>query len=200
VKPAPHSNAAAYGDRRMQGVHFVDYSSPGFAVVFVDGPEVPTGQLELTIRGGRVTRLEPSYGAVGAGGRVSVVNAASEAHVLSYPAAGLLRRLGPGERIEVDVAQPGEQGLFLLGSSGAAATVFAAPGPYAVLSSAGRFELRGLAPGHREIHAWHPRFPPASRTIELAPDARVEVDLEIGVGRGDSEPSEGGAEAHAHDH
>lgn len=175
---------ASYGDRRLRDVEFVDYARPGFAVVYVQDKEPPGGLLELSIRAFRAgTRLEPAHGAVGAGGRIVVRNASPDAHVFSYPAAGLVQRLQPGESAELRVARAGEQGLFVLDVPDPGATVFAAPGAFDVVSASGRFALRNLRPGHRELRVWHPRFPPAVRHVELAPNASLEVDLELGVGR-----------------
>ena len=191
VTPAK-PGSASYGDRRMRDVELVDYTHPGFAVVFVEAEPVPTGQIEIAIRTSRFTRFEPAIAAAGSGASLVIENASDEAHVLSYPAAGLIRRLKPGEKLELPIARAGEQGLFLLDEADAAATLFAAPGPFTVLSSTGSFELRGLAPGSYKVRAWHPRFPPASESVELAAGARVQIDIEIGVGQAAAE--------HAHEH
>jgi hypothetical protein len=50
-----------------------------------------------------------------------------------------------------------------------------------VVSSAGSFELPDLEPGRAHLRAWHPRFPPASAWIELAPGQSRRVDLELRV-------------------
>jgi hypothetical protein len=185
---------ASYGDRRLRDVEFVDYSRPGFAVVYVEAEQAPQGDLAIAIRSSRVmTQLEPAHAAVGAAGRILVANETRAEHVLSYPAAGVVRRIQPGERVELDVARAGEQGLFLLDVPDAASTLFAAPGPFAVVSDAGLFELRDLEPGARQLRAWHPRFPDAQQPVELAPDGRLRVDFELGVGR--EEPEE---HSHAH--
>jgi hypothetical protein len=186
------SGGGSYGDRRLRDVELVDYSKPGFAVVYVEEAPAPAGELALRVRADRVgTAIEPAHGAVGAAGRIVVHNESPESHLLSYPAAGVVARLEPGETAELAVPRAGEQGLFLLDVPDAAATVFAAPGPFAVVSSAGRYALRDLAPGRRELRAWHPRFPPAVQPVELAADAAVRVDFELGVGR-----SEGHEHAH----
>jgi len=192
------AGGGSYGDRRLRDVEFVDYSQPGFAVVFVEAEPPPGGLLELAIRSTRVnTHLDPAIAAIGAAGRLVVHNATSAAHVLSYPAAGLVQRLEPDERVELALARVGEQGLFVLDVPDAEATIFAAPGPFSVVSQTGRFELRDLAPGRRELRAWHPRFPPTVESVELAADAQLRVDLEMGVSRGSSGHAE---EEHAHAH
>jgi len=181
----------SYGDRRLRDVEFVDYTQPGFAVVYVQDEEPPGGLLELSIRSSRVgTRIEPSRGAVGAGGRIRVRNTTPEPHVFSYPAAGVVQRFQPGESAELRVARTGEQGLFLIDVPDSGATVFAAPGAFDVVSASGRFALTDLSPGQRVLRVWHPRFPPASRRVELAPDASLELDLELRVGQ----------KGHAHAH
>lgn len=181
VTPGGHGSHS-YGDRRLRGVEFVDYSTPGFAVIYTDAPSAPGGELELEIRDGRVgTHIAPEHGAVGAAGRVVVRNDSAEAHVLSYPAAGLVRTLAPGQRLEVGVPRPGEQGLFLI-DRGAEVVIFAAPGPFTVVSSSGDFTLTDLPPGPRRLRAWHPRFPAASADVDLVADASVRVDFDLGVG------------------
>lgn len=185
------SGGASYGDRRLRDVEFVDYSRPGFAVVYVEQAPPPTGEAVLAIHDSRIgLRLEPEHAAVGAAGRVSVRNETSEPHVVSYPAAGVIRPLAPGESVAFEVPRAGEQGLYVLDAPDAGTTLFAAPGHFGVASSVGRYRVTGLAPGAHELRVWHPRFPPAAQAIELAPGASLEVDFELGVGR-----SEG---AHAH--
>lgn len=187
-----HAGGGSYGDRRMRDVEFVDYSRPGFAVVYVEEAEPPAGRVDLVVRASRLgTRLEPALAAVGAAGRVAVSNETEVAHVLSYPAAGAVQKLQPGERVEFSLPEPGEQGLFLLDVPDSGATLFAAPGAFSVVSAVGHYELRGLAPGRRALHVWHPRFPPAVTEVDLPADTSVQVDLEIGVGR-----DGGGAHAH----
>lgn len=181
VTPGAHGSAS-YGDRRLRDVEFVDYSHPGFAVVYTETQPPPGGDLAFAIRDSRVgTRIEPEHGAVGAGGRVIVRNEGPDAHVLSYPAADLVRRLEPGQQVEIPVPRAGEQGLFLIDRP-AAAVVFAAPGPFAVVSASGGFTLAGLPPGPRRLRAWHPRFPTATADVDLAPDAAVRVDIDLGLG------------------
>jgi hypothetical protein len=191
LRLVPHAGAPAssggkaYSSLRMRDAGLVDYSTPGFAVVFVNTGTKPGGAATVTIRDTHVEpRLEPDHLAIGDGGRISVVNASASAHILSYPAAKLVRRLAAGERLEIAVPSAGEQGLFLLDVPEASTTIFAAPGPFAVVSTAGEFDLRDLQPGAVELRAWHPRFPPVVQTLELAPDASLRVDLDMGVGIG----------------
>jgi hypothetical protein len=176
-----HEGAEAYGDRRLHEVRFVDYSRPGFAVVHGPGPAAG-GRATVVIRSGaREPRLDPPYAAIGAGGSILVENASAEPHVLSVPGAGRIQRLAPGEQLEIPTQQAGEQPLFLLDVPAARATVFVAPGPFAIVSAAGRFELQGLAPGSGLLKVWHPRFPPGEHAVEFPPGQVVRVDLELGV-------------------
>jgi hypothetical protein len=178
------AGSASYGDRRLRDVEFVDYSRPGFAVVYAEAPSPLGGDLAFAIRDSRVgTRIEPAHGAVGAGGRVIVRNESPNAQVVSYPAADLVRKVAPGESLEIAVPRAGEQGLFLIGRP-VEATVFAAPGPYTVVSASGRFAL-DLPPGPRRLRAWHPRFPTAAADVDLASGARVQVDFDLGLGHGE---------------
>jgi hypothetical protein len=186
VKPVK-AGGSPYGDRRMSDVEFVDYSKPGFAVVHLGEGPSPAGSAELAIRTTGVrTRLDPAHVAVGAGGVVVVSNGSGAAHVLSAPAMQLVRRLEPGQQIEIAVPEAGEQSLFLLDVPRSEATVFVSPGPFVVVATDGRFELSGLAPGDHTLLAWHPRFPPARAPLQIAPDSVVHLDLEMGVDqRGD---------------
>jgi hypothetical protein len=175
----------AYGDLRMRSVRMVDYSKPGFAVVYVEA-EPPMGDVPVTIRSSPLgPMLEPREAAVGASGRVVVRNRTDAGHVVSHPASGMVRTLAPGEEITVEPPQPGEQQLYLLDAPEASATIFAAPGPFAIVAPSGHFALSGLRPGPTVVHVWHPRFPIASRDVELAPDTTLEVVLELGVGLSD---------------
>jgi hypothetical protein len=178
VKPG----ASPYADRRMRDVTFVDYSTPGFAVVHLADGASPGGKAELTIRTTGVrTRLDPSHAAVGVGGALVVHNESGAAHVLSAPTLGFVRRIEPGEALELSLPQPGEQSLLLLDVPRSEVSLFVASGPFAVVAADGRYELAGLAPGRHQLQAWHPRFPPARTFVELAPDSIVQVDLELGV-------------------
>ena len=184
--PRPsHGDDSAYTSLRLRDAELVDYSTPGFAVVYLAEHARPGGRVALAIRDTAVApRLEPDHLAVGAGGRLAIENTSRSARILSYPAARLVRRLAPGERLEIDVAQEGEQGLFLLDAPEATATLFAAPGRFSIVSRSGDYELSDLEPGSAMLRAWHPRFPPLERSVELAPDTAVRVDLEMGVGIG----------------
>ena len=185
--------AASYGDRRLRDVEFVDYDRPGFAVVFAEAPSPPRGELSFSIRETRVgTRIEPEHGAVGSGGRVIVRNETGDTHILSYPAAELVRALAPGARLEAQVARAGEQGLYLVDRP-TEAVVFAAPGPFAVVGATGRFTLPDLSPGTRRLRAWHPRFPTAEADVVLASGASVRVDFDLGLGGEEGSHPHGGA-------
>ncbi len=187
--PGSHS----YGDREFEGVELVDYSKPGFAVVYLD-PQGAEGErsstsaprardrASLSIRAGATHAIfDPPQAALGAGGEITVANQSDAAHVVSCPAAGLVKRLAQGESIAIAVATPGEWPVFLLDVAGEQARIFAAPGPYRVVSSAGRFELLDLEPGRAHLRAWHPRFPAASAWVDLAPGKSQRVDLELRV-------------------
>ena len=178
----PTRNRVGYGDRRLRDAVLVDYSRPGYAVVYADGPP-RGGEERLTIRPGPLgTRIEPGHGAVGAGGRIGIRNASPDPHVVSVPASGLLRRLEPGDEMEMRAEVAGEVSVFVLDEPAAEALVFVSPGPYAVVSRSGRYALEELEPGRRRISAWHPRFPGATEVAELSAGARLRIDLELGVG------------------
>jgi hypothetical protein len=183
VKPG----ASPYADRRMRDVTFVDYSKPGFAVVQLAEGASPAGKAELAIRTTGVrTLIDPLHAAVGVGGAVVVRNESNAAHVLSAPTLGVVRRIEPGEELELALPEAGEQSFFLLDVPRSEASLFVASGPFAVVAADGRFELAGLAPGRHQLQAWHPRFPPARSFVDLAPDSIVRVDLEMGVDQRDA--------------
>ena len=172
----------SYADRRLRDVTFVDYSRPGFAVVYLDGP--PAGGTERVTITHALLRpsFAPQYGAVGTGGTVVVRNSDWLPHTVSCPTAKLLRRLAPGEEVAIVAGSAGPLPLFLLDAPGIEGVVFVAPGPYTVVSREGRWELRDLTPGPQEVRAWHPRLPGSSREIEIAPGVSRQVDVAIGVG------------------
>ena len=181
--------SSSYTDRRLRDVEFVDYSRPGFAVVYLEeaGKRAVAvgGDARVSIRDTQLQpRFDPAHAAMGIGRRIRVANQSTQPHVLSCPAVGLLRRLAPGETAEIVIRAAGEVSLFLLDVPGASSTIFAAPGRYAVVSQSGRFEFQNLTPGHFRLRTWHPRFPPTSRQVDLAAGQVVHLDLEIGVGRG----------------
>lgn len=173
--------AQAYGDREVADAVLVDYSKPGFAVVYADGPPPPAAGARLAIRDGVTSAVfEPANAALGAGAAITVVNESGTPHVLSCPNARLVRRLAPGDSVEIATDRPGEWPLFLL-DAGTDAHVFAAPGPFQVVSSAGRFALADLPPGPLRLHAWHPRFPSGAVAAELAGGVSQRLDIELRV-------------------
>jgi hypothetical protein len=179
----PSGGSTPYGDRRYSDVELVDYSKPGFAVVYLEAPAPSPPPLAVAIEGGAGgVRLEPAHAAVGLGGEIQVANRSDAAHVISCPELGVLRRLAPGESLAVPVRAAGEISLFVPETPDAVARLFAAPGPFAAVSDAGRYALLEVPPGAHRLRAWHPRFPPSAREVELAPGEVARVDLEIGVG------------------
>lgn len=181
----------AYADPRLAGARRVDYGRPGFAVVYV--PDVPSPTLEaaamLSIRETAAsTRFEPAGLAVALGGRLEVRNRGQRAYTLSCPELDLLSRLAPGATLRVDVARAGESRCFLLDVPAAEAVVFAATGPFAVVSEAGHYALVDLPPGLHQLRAWHPRFPPLAHEVEVAADRTLRFDLRMGVGRAGDTP------------
>lgn len=174
--------SGAYSSPALRNVRFVDYSRPGFAVVYVDGPTSPRDSALIVIRDSRhFARLQPKETAVGQAGSIVIVNETSRVQAVSAPAAGNIYRIGPGQRVEISQPASGLHSLYLLESAEVTARVFVAPGPYAVVSSRGKFRLDGLRPGKTRLHTWHPYFPATERQIDVPRDGAVRVDLEIGV-------------------
>jgi hypothetical protein len=188
----PAANDPAYQDRAMRDARIMDYSRPGFAVVYLDGGAPPGERVTATIRANEFeTRLEPRWLALAAGGVVAVSNASAEPHTVSCPDLALVARLAPGESLEIQAKTAGAHSVFLLDLPQVESGFFAAPGPYAVLTEDARFELRDLPPGHARLRAWHPRLPPTARAVDVIADRAERVDLELGVGRAEGSPDEG---------
>jgi hypothetical protein len=188
--PAPGTagGGTPYADRRYADAELVDYTRPGFAVVYLEGPVPGAAPLELAITASLAgIRIEPGNAVLPAGGRIVVRNATEQDRVLTCPAAGVVQRLAPGEQAAFEAPGAGALDLFVPGAAQAgappvSARLFAAPGPYARVDRAGRYELMEVSPGLRRLHAWHPRFPPASRAVRLERGGVLRVDLELGVG------------------
>ena len=184
----PSANDPSYADPRMRDTRLVDYSRPGFAVVYLEGSPARGERVELAIRANQFeTRLEPRWLAVAVGGTVSVRNTTEEPHTVSCPSLGTVAKLGPGDAIELAATLDGPQSVFLLDRPQVESGFFAAPGPYAVLTQSPYFELRDLPPGVVALHAWHPRLPPLERSVDVVADQSTRVDLVMGVGVADAE-------------
>jgi hypothetical protein len=188
---AQPTGGASYGDRRFASAHRVDYSKPGFVVVHAEGPsgayevagQSTAPSAEIVIRDGRIgVRLDPGRMAVGAGGSVSITNRSDKRHIVSCPRAGLVRAVEAGAVLEVSLIAAGAYECFVVDVPGAHSTVYAAPGPFAVVSASGRFAIPDLPPGPTVFTAWHPRLPPTRRTVKLTADQLLRLDLEVGVG------------------
>ncbi|RIL03944.1 MAG: hypothetical protein DCC71_14600 [Proteobacteria bacterium] len=174
----------SYGDREVADAALVDYSKPGFAVVYAEGAAPAATPVRVAIADAATgPAFDPPHAALGAGGAITVANASAAPHVVSCPRAGLVRRLAPGESVEIAARDAGEWPLFLLDAPGEQANVFAAPGAFQVVSAAGRFAFADLAQGAVTLRAWHPRFPPAARAVTLAAGGSTRVDLELRVDR-----------------
>ncbi len=186
----PAKGGGAYSDRRLADVEIVDYARPGFAVVWLDGPAEPTSSARLAIRANEFeTRLEPAWAAVAAGGTLDLTNLTREDHTVSCPSLGIVRKLEPGQLLTVRVPETGSHPLFLLDRPQIEGGVFAAGGPFSVLTISGHYELRDVAPGAARLHVWHPRLPPVERRVDVVAGQVQEIDLEMGVGHGSEEAS-----------
>jgi hypothetical protein len=172
----------AYADRSLRNAKLVDYDHPGFVVIYTGEDGAPGEDVSLALKPiGRGVRLLPSHAVVSAGGTLTLRNQDSVDHVFSIPSLGLLATVRARASIAVPVQRAGPHEVFVLDAPGALAVVFAAPGRYAVVSRSGRWELVGLAPGQRVVRAWHPRFPPLERKVELSPDTVIQLDFRLGV-------------------
>jgi len=187
----PDPTDTSYADPRLRGVSLVDYSKPGFAVVWLDGDVPPPGRAvsRVTIRENDFeVRLEPAWAAGAAGGTLALQNATAEAHTVSCPSLGRVARVEPGQTLELPLDEAGAHALFLLDRPQVEGGIFVAPGPYAVLGQTGRFELRDVEPGHARLHAFHPRFPPVALPVDVVAGQVTRVDVLMGVGHGQEDP------------
>jgi hypothetical protein len=167
-EPAP-------GGSRAWG--FVSPAHAGFSVVYLEGPPRAGERLSLRIRDGRI---EPGFSALGAGGTLEIRNEDRSAHLLAVPFDRVTLRLEPDVRATLDVAEPGARSLFLLDvPGGAEASVFVSPGPYAVVSPHGRYELDGLGAGQQRLFGWSPEEGPVFAWIQVRPDAVQRFDLQV---------------------
>lgn len=181
VKPA--KNGGSYGDHRFRDTEFVDYSQPGFAVVYLHDGTSPGGTARINIKSNRFgTKFDVEHTVVGKGGKVVLINTDSEEHVISCPQAEILSQLVPGDKLEIPANSLGVLNIFLLNVPEAKVTVFVSPGPYAVASTSGRWELRNLKPGGVTLYTHHPRFPSTRKDVQILPDKLQKIDIEIGVG------------------
>lgn len=179
--PTAARSGGGYDDPRLRGARLVDYSRPGFAVVYLDGAAPARISAAIAIRSTALgTRFDPSGVALAAGTKLVVANETREPHVVSLPRSGEVRQLAPGERFEVELAEAGPHPIYLLDLQ-AEAVAFAAPGPFSVVDSAGAWQLRDLAPGPAVLRTFHPRFPSAAQRVQITAGQRQRVDLEIGV-------------------
>jgi hypothetical protein len=181
-----HPASDAYGDRRLRDVQLVDYSKPGTSVVYLDLGARPGGRVELAVEESLAgVRLEPRFAAVGAGGEVAVANRTREEAILSLPALARVERIAPGATLRVRADRPGPLEIYRLGAD-EPARVWVSPGPWVRPDASGHFALTGLAPGRVTLRAWHPRLPSAAAEVLLRAGETATVNLEIGVGRGES--------------
>ena len=125
VQLVPHADlrdvkaaANAYGDRRLRSADLVDYSRPGFSVVYLDAPVTsssPPGdenEVALSVRGGQIrARFEPSHLAMRMGSVIRLRNLDREPHVVSCPEAAVLQRVDPGQEVRLEFPKPGDYSL-----------------------------------------------------------------------------------------
>ena len=180
---------AAYGDRRTAHAERVDYSHPGFVVVFTDGMPPAPGRTTVALVAGRDgVRFAPAESAVPLGGTVALRNDDDRPHVISSPRAELLSSVAAGETVELVASEPGEWSFHALDAGEVSAVVFVAPGPHTTVARSGRWALPDLPPGTVTLRAWHPRFPAVGRAVEVRPDTVTRVDLTMGAGQPEEIP------------
>ena len=172
---------------RMADVELVDYARPGFAVVWLEGEPSAASARELAIRANEFeTRLEPRWLAVASRRhRCDLSTSTREPHTVSCPSLGIVRRLEPGDALELPrAATPAPTRCSC--STGRRSRAASSPpaGRSPCSARAGHFELRDVRPG--AVRA--ARVAPASSAASNAGRRRrrpehCELDLEMGVGR-----------------
>ena len=179
-----------YGSLRFRDVKFVDYDHPGFAVVYLEGRPAPDGTARLAVRSSALgPRFDPPQASVGASGSFTLSNESGRPYAISCPSMNLLRRLEPGATEEIARPPVGAHACYLLDAPETKSILFVSPGPFAVVSGGGDWSLRNVEPGPVSVVAWHPRFPPSERAVEVKPDAILRLDFELRVdapGQGDA--------------
>jgi hypothetical protein len=172
-----------YRSRTLRDAILVDYSRPGFAVVYAEGASDDRTPAALSIESSRFgIRMEPEHAVVGLAGSIVVRNATAQPQVVSCPELEVLERVEPGAERVLHAESAGAKRCVVLGQEKARTIVFVAPGPHAVISETGRFTLANLSPGRWHVGVWHPRFPGSAREVELAPGVVESLTLELGVG------------------
>ena len=180
--PPSSETTALYADRRYRDARLVDYSRPGFAVVYTDTSPALARTHVISILDSRFgTELQPSLSAMAVSDELRLRNETAEAHLVSCPADGELVTIEAGGEAVLRFARRGPRELVVLDRASARASVFVAPGPHAVVADSGTYELRDLAPGTHRVSVWHPRFPGQTQQVELVAGERTQVDLKLGV-------------------
>ena len=135
----------------MRDAEMVDYSHPGFSVVYLEDRPSPTGSSEIALRESPIgPRFSPAQSAVGVGGTIVVINETDRVQVLTCPRLDVWIAVDPGERLELDAREAGSIELFLIEGTEAHATVFSSPGPFSVVDAGGNWWLLDQPPGARE--------------------------------------------------
>lgn len=170
----------SYGDRRYREAAPVDYSRPGFAVVYLaDGPP-PSDTASLELRdSGRGPHLAPTLSVAGLKGKIRISNTSAEARVVASPEANWLERIPAGGMAEFHPRRSGAHTIMLLGATGPPASIFVAPGPFSVVSPRGHWQLFDVSPGTRSLQTWHSRFPSTQKTVTVARDKEAWLDLVV---------------------
>lgn len=176
------ANGGSYGSHRYRDATPVDYSRPGFAVVYLEDGEPPSDLARFSIRESAAgVRLRPRYGVAGLSGVIEISNETKGPQVVSCPEASVLESVEPGASIRIVPVGPGRHSLYLPASPVGASIAFVSPGPFDRVSSLGRWALPGTPAGRWTLKTWHPRFPSFERVVEVDGDGETTVDLKIGT-------------------
>jgi plastocyanin len=144
-------------------------------VVYLDGVEGPL-QFEVPRRVPTVrqqqARFAPDFLVVTAGQTVSMPNDDAIYHnVFSYskPNAFDLGVYPAGEARSVTLRHAGVVRTYCSIHESMTGTILVAPSPWhAIVSEAGRFELRGVPPGRYRLWVWSARLPHVSQLVEVS--------------------------------
>ena len=183
VARAPTRPPAGYDDPRLAAARRVDYSRPGFSVVYAPG-RAATDPAPVTLRvrsGPAGLRMHPAQAATSEGSRLRIANGTDRSLLVSSPSLSLFREIAAQEALDVGPMPGGEHRIYV-GGGEAEVLLFAAPGSFVVPSVDGRWQLRDLEPGAARVRAWHSRLPPAEKSVTVVEGQATRVDLQVGVG------------------
>jgi len=191
ARAASAASPGALAGRVVLGVEGVSVRDVGPVVVYLDAVEgrlayeKPRAVAKVTQRD---ARFQPPFLVVVAGQTIVMPNDDAIYHnVFSYskPNDFDLGLYPAGELRQIVFHEPGVVKTYCSIHESMNGTIFVAPSPWwAVANRDGAWSIPGVPPGRYRLRAWSEKLPGASELVEVAPGARLEVELAIGPGAG----------------